>query len=161
MKLIFLDFDGVLNSKKYFNSLQNKDADDKLVLIEYDNHIDPEAIELINQLVEQTNAKVIVSSSWRILHDVASLDSILKRSGARFDVMDSTPRLYEERGIEIQTYLNYLQSKGDTVESFVIIDDDSDMAHFINTDNFIKTSFDFGFTDLHLNKAIKVLKGNR
>ncbi len=168
MKLIFLDFDGVLNSRKWFNSLQGRDKDDKLVLVETDDHLDPEAVELINKLVEQSGAQVVISSSWRILHSLdestdtgkierPSLNEILEKAGARFKAIDTTPRLYEERGIEIQTYLDYLKSKGEIVESFVIIDDDSDMAHFLNTKHFIKTSFAFGFMEWHLEQALKVL----
>jgi len=48
-------------------------------------------------------------------------------------------------------------SKGFTVEAFVILDDDSDMAHLRNTKHFVKTTFQDGFTDWHLEEAIKVL----
>lgn len=157
MKLIFLDFDGVINSKQFFNSLQNRDKDDKLVLVDTDEMFDTKAVKLINQLVEKSKAEVVVSSSWRIMHDLEDLNKILKKFGATFEAIDVTPRLYEERGIEIQTYLDYVKSKGDIVESFIIIDDDSDMAHFRNTNHFIKTTFDTGFTEWHLEEAIKVL----
>lgn len=161
MKLVFLDFDGVLNSRRWIEAFHQKVRDSKLpdsnVLVDCDDALDPEAVERINQLVEKSGAKVVVSSSWRILHGVESLNAILKKAGARFEVMDTTPRTYEERGIEIQMYLDYLLSKGDVVESFVIIDDDSDMAHFLNADQFIKTAFEFGFLDWHLERALKVL----
>lgn len=157
MKLIFLDFDGVLNSRTFFNAQKNRDKDDKLVLVDYDEMFDTKAVALINQLVEKTKAEVVVSSSWRILHDLEDLNKILKKFGATFEAIDVTPRLYEERGIEIQTYLDYVASKGDIVESFIIIDDDSDMAHFRNTNHFIKTTFEWGFTEWHLKEAIKVL----
>lgn len=157
MKLIYLDFDGVLNSRRWFNKLQGRQTDDRLVLVETDEMLDPEPVELINQLVEKSGAKVVVSSSWRILHSIEDLNNILRKFGARFEAIDVTPRLYEERGIEIQTHLDYLKSKGDEIESFVIIDDDWDMAHFLNTKHFIKTTFDSGFTDWHLEEALKVL----
>lgn len=161
MKLIFLDFDGVLNSRKWIESFHQKVKDSKLpdsiILVEPDDALDPAPVALINQLVEKSGAKVIISSSWRILHGLDSLNEILKKAGATFEAIDTTPRTYEERGLEIQMYLDYLKSKGEVVESFVIIDDDSDMAHFLNTKHFIKTAFEFGFLDWHLEEALKVL----
>lgn len=157
MKLVFLDFDGVLNSHQWFNHLHNKTKDDKLVLVETDDMLDPDAVERVNKLVEKTGAKVVISSSWRILHSLESLNTILKKFGARFEAIDVTLRLHEERGIEIQTYLDSVESKGFAVEAFVILDDDSDMAHLRNTKHFVKTTFKDGFTDWHLEEAIKVL----
>ncbi len=157
MKIVFLDFDGVINSRKWFNSLHDKSKEDALILVESDEIFDPSAVELINQLIEKTEAKVVVSSSWRINHTLEELNKILKEFGARFEAIDVTLRLYKERGIEIQTYLDYLSSKNENVESFVIIDDDSDMAHFRNTKHFVKTTFQDGFTEWHLEEALKVL----
>lgn len=168
MKIVFLDFDGVLNSRKYFNSLANKEEDERLVLVTTDQQLDPKAVELVNQLVERTGAQVVISSSWRILHALdeetntgkierPSLNTILKNAGARFKAVGTTPRTYEDRGIEIQLYLDYLKSKGEEVEAFVILDDDSDMAHFLNTKHFVKTAFEYGFTEFHLEEAIKAL----
>ncbi len=160
MKLIFLDFDGVLNSKKWFNTLNNRHVDDKIILVDTDQMLDPEPVELINQLVEQTGAEVIISSSWRILHTLDSLNQSLKDAGARFKATDVTQRLYTPRGIEIQTYLDYVAGLGGVVEQFVIIDDDSDMEHLRNTKHFIKTIFVYGFTKWHFDEALKVLNGD-
>lgn len=157
MKYTFLDFDGVLNSRTFFNLCKGRDKDDKLILVEYDDMFDTEAVERINKLVDKTGTKIVISSSWRINHSLSELNDLLKKSGARFEAIDVTLNLHEARGIEIQTYLDHLASKGEVVDSFIIIDDDSDMAHFCNTDNFIKTTFEWGFTDWHLEKALKVL----
>lgn len=161
MKLIFLDFDGVLNSRKWMEDFHQKvrehNKPESTILVEPEDALDPAPVALINQLVEKSGAKVIISSSWRILHGLESLNKILKNAGATFEASDITPRTYEERGLEIQMYLDYLSSKGDVVESFVIIDDDSDMAHFLNTKHFIKTAFEFGFMEWHLEEALKVL----
>ena len=160
MKLVFLDWDGVLNSRTFFNAQANRATDAKILLFDYDEMLDTKAVALINQLIDKTEAKVVISSSWRINHSLEELNEILKKFGATFEAIDITPRLPEERGIEIQTYLDYVKSKGDIVDSFIVIDDDSDMAHFRNTDQFIKTTFEYGFTEWHLEQAIKVLKGN-
>ena len=63
MKIIFLDIDGVLNhdqwyvSKEYQAIYQNEDN-------ELD--IDPKCAERINKICEQTDAKIVISSDWRI-----------------------------------------------------------------------------------------------
>ena len=50
-KIIFLDVDGVLNCRDYIN--------DKT------NDIDPLKVQMIADLCDKTNAKVIITSSWR------------------------------------------------------------------------------------------------
>lgn len=57
-KYIFLDIDGVLNSNDWFE--KNKDVDG---LVE----IDPSKLILLKEIVDCTEAKIILSSSWRSL----------------------------------------------------------------------------------------------
>lgn len=58
MKVIFLDIDGVLNSNDWYVKTRGVGG--------YNGgDIDPECIELINDLIDATGAKIIMSSSWR------------------------------------------------------------------------------------------------
>ena len=54
MKVIFLDFDGVLNSAKYL--LGHGDCGVA---------IDPARMALLKQIVDATDAKIVLSTSWR------------------------------------------------------------------------------------------------
>ncbi len=43
------------------------------------------------------------------------------------------------------------------MDNFIILDDDSDMCEFTNTENFIHTTYKHGLTKELKDKAIKVL----
>ena len=91
------------------------------------------------------------------------LREILKRWGVAADVIGKTPQCLgrdgnqfaeHERGIEIEKWLS---SYPRDVESFVILDDDSDMVHL--TPRLVKTEFDDGLTEAHADQAIEMLAG--
>ena len=54
IKVIFLDIDGVLNSLAYDRGRK-----------ENDGNIDETRLPLIKQIVDETQAKIVLSSSWR------------------------------------------------------------------------------------------------
>ena len=62
-RYIFLDFDGVLNTMEYQTALQWKGEPRK---DEYGSLFDPEAVENLNLIIQNTNAKIVISSSWRL-----------------------------------------------------------------------------------------------
>jgi hypothetical protein len=168
MKIIFLDFDGVLNSDIYFNSSVFKTetrgmSQEEIMLVAHRTHIDPIALQLLNKLVETSGATVVVSSSWRIGYTVEELNVMLKGCGATFEIVAATPRYpdYIEigwgrvptpRGDEIQGYLNSLNEKP---ESFVILDDIDNMAHL--KEFLVLTDGEFGLTSRDVEKALKIL----
>ena len=155
-KYIFLDIDGVLNSEQYYLEKPQhkrwKEFKDKL-----DKHIawgvcniDPKAVKLLNKLVTETNAKIVVSSSWR--GDYA-LQTIFSLAGIIEPIYGETPRLESRfRGEEIKFWLEK-QSKP---YKYVIIDDDSDMFDD-QKPYFIHTDYEFGLTKSDVDKAIKIL----
>lgn len=149
-KWIFLDFDGVLNSNQYFKSLNKK----SIYQPNINKMFDPEAINLLNILIEKTGANVVISSSWKFGHSLDELNNLLNLVGAKFRAIDTTPNI-GHRAEEIQTYLNNHQD----IVDFIIIDDLLDMGHFTNSDRLIKTCWEFGFTKWHLEKALIALKG--
>ena len=59
MKVIFLDIDGVLNSDEYLDKVKNSDIQG----IERD--IDVEKVKLLKRAIDETGARVVLSSSWR------------------------------------------------------------------------------------------------
>lgn len=128
MKIIFLDIDGVLNSERWLMSLG--EAWNR-------THIDPAAVAVLNQVVRATDAVVVISSTWRKMHTKAAIRGFLKDAGFTGTVIGITPDFnklarYERptkdgsfvRGDEIA---EWLKDRPD-IESFVILDDDSDMG---------------------------------
>ena len=164
-KLIFLDIDGVLNHELMYTS--HKEWEDRLERLGYPNcMIDEEKVLLLNQLIEDTGAKVVVSSTWRLSSTVEELQSILEKSGFIGEVIGKTPYLYYgndgytnsvPRGCEIHEWLykKYGYRYKDDVK-FVILDDDSDMLYW-QKDNYISVDNYCGMTKRTVFKANKIL----
>jgi hypothetical protein len=159
-KLLFLDFDGVLNSTHYLNSPsfmeETKDLSDaEIYLVQYQYMIDPEAVRLVNQIVEASQVQVIISSSHRTRYSIGELEEILKSRGAIFPVAGKIPRIHwVPRGVEIQAFLDGLPQPPD---SFVIIDDHYDMVHL--KDYLVATTMETGLRPDHVSLVLRILKG--
>lgn len=156
MKLIFLDIDGVCNNNQFFLDF-NKSGKK----FHPDDMIDPVNVLQLNKIIAQTQAKIVVSSSWRVCQSVERLQNLLSRHGVLGEVIDKTPDFCiqsKTRGEEIQSWLDeYNQNpEGEDIESFVIIDDESDIHQ---KENFVQTSMDTGLIELHVQLAIQILNG--
>jgi hypothetical protein len=151
MKVVFLDIDGVLNSRTYlmFCYQQGILPDDK---------IDPDAVKRLNHLTDTTGAVIVVSSTWRLPYvwhnNVADLRAKLQKRGITGQIVGATPDHQRDhgRGGEIQ---DWMDNCGQQIDSFVILDDDSDMGDLM--DFLVKTQFADGLQDVHVQEAIKIL----
>lgn len=133
MKVVFLDFDGVINSIQW---IKNKDDKWKIK-----HSINPQAIQWVSEFCEKYNYKVIISSTWRY-GGLEECKKYLYDNGFRksIDIIDTTPIIHgKERGDEITEWLN-----NHPVEKYLIFDDDSDMT--IHMDRLIKSNGFIGFT---------------
>jgi hypothetical protein len=151
MKVIFLDFDGVLNSAQYLKSGRHPDA--------CGIGLDPFAVVRLRRLVHETDANIVVTSAWRTGRSIDNLSGLLQAAGCHIEVLDKTADLntkahgYKHRGDEINAWLSGTWHK---IESFIVIDDDI-VDGF--SDVQIKTSFDEGLQDNHVDAAIRILNG--
>jgi len=151
MRIIFLDIDGVLNSAAFAH--EHTEHWERLA----GSAVDPVACQRLNRLIAATNVKVVISSSWRILLSIVEIERILRAGGCDFEIIGVTPRLGTRRGNEIQRWLNECEKSGNwRVESFVIFDDDADMEHLLP--RLVQTDWDFGLQDVHVDRAIAILK---
>ena len=101
MKLIFLDIDGVLNSHDYF--LKRYSETGKMQGGIRPESIDPDALRRLERILEETDAKIIVSSTWRLGQTVEQLQDLLESAGFLYPETivgrtGSTDRLTERRG---------------------------------------------------------------
>lgn len=138
MKTLFLDIDGVLRHDDFFKqNINETTADHTDGLFKFDTR----SINNLNHIVEETGAKVVITSSWRFSWDVGELQTLFKHNKFNGEVIDSTPIYLESythdipRGKEIQDWL-----KKNEVENYCIIDDCNDMlpeqeGHFIWVDD--------------------------
>lgn len=71
---------------------------------------------------------------------------------------EKTPRVFGgARGLEIDDWLSKNLYAGET--RFVILDDESDMAHLI--DHLVQTNMETGLTEAHADAATKMLNESR
>jgi hypothetical protein len=155
MRVLFLDVDGVLNSAEFFHRVRDTITKDRHVAIE---HIDPEAVKRLSDIVDATGAKIVISSVWRYMHRPAEMWAILGHHGFRGHVIGATRRSTESkaRGKEIDAWLSESGSdRKDPVECFAILDDDADMEPHM--DRLVQTSWQSGLQDAQVKQAIKLL----
>lgn len=148
MKLLFLDFDGVLNTPRTWGKFYIDDGSQA---------VDPERVRLVNKIVDATGAKVVISSTWRKDRTISELDALLKKRGATFDVYGTTPydRHMARRG-EIVQFIRRQAQIGIEVGNIVVIDDDRDASIsgcFVQTN----TDGDEGLTEQLADEAILIL----
>ena len=158
MKVIFLDFDGVLilpHSRGQSGSRSRADLT---------------AVTNLNMLIRMSHAKVVVSSAWRG-RCKAPMQRLLRSWGVACTVVGVTPRNLRvawvygpddelrrfnksgPRGAEILAWLRAHPG----VESFAILDDDSDMACVGH--RLVQTEFMTGLTVEHVGRALSLLRG--
>jgi hypothetical protein len=148
MKVVFLDFDGVLNSHGFLRQQPHRM-----------DRLDPAAVARLNAIVARSGAKVVISSSWRIHHSLDELRHRLGEVGFAGEVIDRTPDIsWEEYGDPFRGRAEEIQSwleghKG-PLESFVVLDDIylEDLAHVL-----VKTEFEAGLGDEHVEAALAIL----
>lgn len=160
MKVIFLDIDGVLNHELWFKNWIKYKKENINTIEKERRWFDPRCIELLNRLVRETNAKIVISSSWRLGSSLEDLTNKLKSVGLVADIIAKTPKLEFERvgktvprGNEIAYWMEFTKNK---IESYVILDDDSDML-LSQANNFIKIDTYCGITHNTVNKAKLIL----
>lgn len=161
MKIIFLDIDGVLN-------VYSHDYD------EYGSQFHKHLVENLQKVVEETDAKIVISSTWRY-SGLQTMKDMWRNRDLPGDVIDITPDcnnlldegLFEsldsiDRGHEIEYCLN----KHPEVENYVIFDDDNDFlqhqrCNFVRTSNNINhpdsVDIGYGLTSKCADRAIKIL----
>lgn len=172
MRVIFLDFDGVLNSHQSFNFWHNKRDQKKWEnelfeswkgsLYEYlAQEFCPIALNNLEDLFRKVpDLKIVVSSTWRLRNDIEDLKKILAPAKlVSAAVIDVTPHFrgrpvgQNSRGHEIQDWLD----RHSEVTNYVIIDDNSDMLSS-QKENFVHTSTLHGFQYGDKLWALRILK---
>ena len=174
MNIIFLDVDGELTYSNYDNP-------------ETEN-IDIEKVKLLKQICDKTNAKVVISSSWRGTKDWTprfyyTLIDILKKNG--IDVLGDLPYIAPDiikddcvsdlialsTVEELDIKMKYGTGRAaevkqwlseHTVGNFVILDDeDWQWSDYGYENNWIRPTWfgDGGLQEEHVEDAIRILNG--
>lgn len=154
MKVIFLDIDGVLNCENAYRSgeCQYKEWVWEDGRKDHHQRFCSWSKEWLNKLIEETDAKIVISSTWR-MSGIEFMKKVWELEEMKGEIIGITPRLWAKgidkginipRGLEIGHYLEndlkfhhinwdevvqqeYMDKSG--VENYIIIDDDSDMLY--------------------------------
>lgn len=140
MKALFLDIDGVLNS------IDNLD-------------IDLEKVSYLKEIVDKTDAKIILSSSWRFgfknkipfREETIQLVDILNKYN--LTIYDFTSFI-GYRNIEINDWLIHHD-----VDNFLILDDELYNISSNLEEHLVRTNYLHGLTYNDVEKSINILNG--
>jgi hypothetical protein len=155
MRVIFLDIDGVLNSKTWYR--QFLCAGEQVP----SPALDPTAVARLDRIVRETGAKIVLSSAWRGNPDVPRW---LSEHGCCGKVIGKTPYLYtadgyhRERGYEIGGWIRQHADKTGVIPTYVILDDDNDMVYL--APRLVRTDPIYGLRDVDVERAITKLLGS-
>ena len=162
-KVIFLDIDGVINTKEWHCRMTKDTPHD-----EFGFAFDPIAVSNLEHIIDETGAVIVISSSWKFL-GVPKLRKMWEMRNLPGTIHDITPNTISDemllnanldemelgvcRGNEIKEWLSRHQGE---VSNYVIIDDYDDllqeqMGHAVITNTLI------GITENDAEKAIAIL----
>lgn len=164
-KIIFLDIDGVLNTKFWHKHLDKDAKRDR-----YGYQFDPKAVSNLANIIEKTGAEIVISSSWKYI-GIEELRGMWQERSLPGTIIVVTPSYmsdglllspelsdadcYKERGCEIKGWL--LKHKNESLR-YVIIDDMDDILSELQ-DRFVWTDPEVGISDWDADKAIMILNG--
>ena len=165
-KIIFLDFDGVLNTEHYQGLLQYQG---KPWQDEYGAFFDPNAVKQLKRIIDATGADIVIESSWKYL-GLDAMKELWKVRNLPGKIIDITPTSISDeyllnadlddldtsilhcKGMEIASWLS---EQGEDIRCVIIDDEyvilDSQLPHFILTNPYE------GITEEQANKAISIL----
>lgn len=153
MKILFLDFDGVLCNRESISAgYKARTASEQ---DPYGAH--PDCVAALNRILNTTGAYIVISSVWRHGGLSRMRDTLDAWGVVPKRVLSVTPSMRgedsKERGDEIQAWLDsYTRHE---IEAFVILDDDSDMKHLLP--KLVQTDFVIGLTEYDATRAISFL----
>lgn len=179
-KVIFLDIDGVLNTEHGLKTISNNWTNLSKMIDSRDDkkHFCEEAVSNLKKIIDETGAKIVISSTWRS-YGLEWFKKFWKGRGLPGEIIDITP--YSEhrvRGYEIEKWLHskdsfepkhywdaivFSEANDECeIESYLILDDDRDMM-IDQIDHFVWTPSQFGLAgegiaekSIHILNNIKI-----
>ena len=149
MKVIFLDFDGVLNSQRFFRANGGEGV-----------ALDPVCMIHLQEIVAVSDAVIVLSTSWREhwekeRAECGEIGLEINQIFQKYDlpIFDKTPFSEVDRETDIE---NWLKQNSETTD-FVVLDDrvlDSEIirGHFVKTDGYLR-----GLDERTKKEAISIL----
>ena len=146
MKVIFLDYDGVVNTPIWDEQGKckyNFPCDGKV------NNF--QAIMWLNYLCKKTGAKIVVSSTWRYCCKKTSYQDCLYNAGLNKEIEIVGCTKWFEAETRTEEIKKYLQEHHD-IQEYVILDDE-----FVDDPRFVSCNANYGFGLDECQKALIIL----
>ncbi len=185
MKVIFLDIDGVTYDEAWCIKLHKEDKPKELsdkvdAYLELDHegeikykakrYFSTNVVKLLNEVIEKTGAKFVISSSHRTFGEVKDWQKIFDLAGIKGEVISRTDSLphhdFLVRGNEIYKWVldhslhgnekQFIDCPSWEYKTYVIVDDDADML-LRHKKNFVQTNPTKGITERKARMIIKIL----
>ena len=144
MKILFLDFDGVINPFMRFSSTGEFS---KIAC----SHIQ-------NMLIKMPDLRIVVSSSWRT-YGLPAVRDILKTNGIDpTKVIDVTegPKETKDQPVARDHHIRHWLQAHPEIDNFVILDDEAELPDFKH--KYVKPNPYVGLTQKDMENAIKILQ---
>jgi hypothetical protein len=130
------------------------------------SEVDPKSVANLNSLIEDTGAKVVISSTWR--H--SGLDyckDVLEFHGFKGEIIDITPNLRSDNCLRGNEILKWVKDNEELIgeryynfTEYVILDDDSDMLYW-QRNNFLLIDRFVGLTMGDVFRAKRILNNGK
>lgn len=146
MKYILLDFDGVLTSDAFTRQCIFEHRRENLFGVDW---FSPSCVDALRYLIQETGAKIVVSSSWRDLGEyrLRKLWEHNQMPGVLDETAPTTPEYILMKEDAMKHWISSHEK-----DSFVVLDDDN-----LDVPNLIRTRPQDGLTRNDAEKAIKLL----
>lgn len=167
MKVLFLDIDGVLNTKYWYTQMSRNTPKDK-----YGYAFDPNTVANLKRIVEETGADIVISSSWKCM-GLTQMEDMWNDRNLPGKIIGITPNsvsdelllnadidsieLFHIRGEEIKEWLS---EHGKWVSNYAIIDDMDNMLPE-QLSHFVQTNPEVGITEDDADRIITILKAKK
>lgn len=163
MKVVFLDFDGVLNNYPFINAEESLNR--VLPVREWEKaQFDPININNINRVIESiADIKFVISSSWRYGMTVFKLKTLLKSVGFLGNIIDRTStdqKYYKDVPCRRDRQIFDWVDEHSEVSQFVVVDDSNLFESYeesVRESIFLRTDPNVGFSDVDSIRLISML----
>ena len=164
MKVIFLDIDGVLNGDKLYDLFP-----EEVYLV------DDNSLKRLAKLVELTNAKIVLSSSWSLCFEYTNNNEVVPVSHGGYYLMSKLKSvglfihdIFDKSYVINRDKFIYNYITKHQIDNFVILDDELfNYEKYGLLDKLVYTTFgdestsyeEEGFSESKFNEALSILKG--
>jgi hypothetical protein len=147
MKVIFLDNDGVICLANNWGSRVKKRKKDNISLVMNDpdvdvkyrfDYFDKKAIKVLNQVLEETGAEIVVSSDWRLYANLEELGDYYLSEGIIKKPIGVTKRYFDcDNPDEFEWFRPTVHEQQRAIEVRQYLTDHPEITHWVCIDDLL------------------------